>query len=340
MNVPLDSEEFTADFFNHGRDDAVLVDVGGRDPIAVKVHPSRSKRARALVILFHGAVARSNGAEIPSFLNARRPVIDFAHQISIADPGVESDNKVGIGWFAGSEYNPSQRLLPEFFKHVQEALQVERVIFVGSSAGGFGALFYSWNMPGSIACVSVPQTSAWDYYESTIRRYLDDCWPKGLGQYADPPMLDVRDLYSRSVPNTVIYVQSSLDDRHLHQQMVPFLSAINPEDRHKIALKVSYWGRTGHSGAVPPGELDGWIRAAISAAEPFADSIITQYQRSGVESTPLSQTLMRQSGAGVVRTPRGKGTPAQEDNFQDIMWARLVAESHIAEGDERGHESI
>ena len=36
MNVPLDPEEFTADFFNHGRDDAVLVDVGGRDPIAVK----------------------------------------------------------------------------------------------------------------------------------------------------------------------------------------------------------------------------------------------------------------------------------------------------------------
>lgn len=329
----LTPQEFTDQFRTFDDSSPVYVDVGGRDPLAVKATPSPDVDCKALVILFHGALGRSKGAEVPSFLNKRRSILDSAHQVSIADPGIEVLNNVGVGWFAGSEANPSQQLLPPFFQHLQEALKAERVIFVGSSAGGFGALYYSWNLPGSIACASVPQINAWEYYDSTRKTYLDACWPRGISNYATPPVLDVRDLYSESVPNTVVYVQSSLDDRHFKRQLIPFLSSVNIDDRDKIALKVSYWGRPGHSGSVPPGELDGWIRAAIASPETTAQSIIQQYQMSGVETTPLSQVMMRNAGAGsqsVSNQPTKK--PSQEAAYKDIVWSKMIADFQMNEG--------
>lgn len=329
----LSPHQFTDRFRTFTESSPVYVDVGGRDPLAVKAKPSPDMNCKALVILFHGALGRSKGAEVPSFLNVRRSIVDSAHQVSIADPGVEVANRVGVGWFAGSEANPSQQLLPPFFRHLKEALDVDRVIFVGSSGGGFGALFYSWNLPGSIACASVPQTNAWEYNESTRRFYLEDCWPKGLQNYQQPPVLDLRDLYSQSVPNTVIYVQSSLDDRHFARHMIPFLNSVNVGDRDKIALKVSYWGRPGHSGSVPPGELDGWIRAAISSPDKTSQSIIEQYQMSGIETTPLSPAMMRNAGAAT-QSSSTKGTRrgTQEAAFQEIVWTKMITDFQLNEG--------
>lgn len=329
----LSPQQFTDRFHKCTDSSPVYVNVGGRDPLALKVTPSPDMNCKALVVLFHGALGRSKGAEVPSFLNVRRSIVDSAHQVSIADPGVEVSNRVGVGWFAGSEANPSQQLLPPFFRHLKEALNVDRVIFVGSSGGGFGALFYSWNLPGSIACASVPQTNAWEYNESTRRFYLEDCWPKGLQNYQQPPVLDLRELYSHSVPNTVVYVQSSLDDRHFTRHMIPFLDSISVGDRDKIALKVSYWGRPGHSGAVPPGELDGWIRAAISSPDTTSQSIIQQYQMSGVETTPLSQAMMRNAGA-TTQSSSAEGTRrgTQEAAFQDIVWTKMITDFQLIEG--------
>lgn len=327
MNTVFNMAQFADQFTSLETDEPLYVDIGGQDPLAVKVKPSTTKNKQTLVVLFHGALGRSKGAQVPSFLNFRRAILDSAHQISIADPGVEVENRVGVGWFAGSEANPAQLLLPTFFKTLQDALNIERVIFVGSSGGGFGALYYSWNLPGSVACASVPQTNAWEYNESSRRFYIEDCWPDGLPDGPESPILDLRELYSKSVPNTVVYIQSNQDHRHFARHMIPFLEALKPEDREKIALKVSFWGRPGHSGAVPPGELDGWIKAAISAPETTAESIDAQYQRSGIENTPLSETMVRASGAQ--RSTRLSSKPenrVRETDYQDRIWAKMIVE--------------
>lgn len=323
-------DEFTRSFFDLPRTEHVLVDVGGHDPLAVKVQPARQKDCKCLIVLFHGALSRRNGAEVPAFLNFRRELSSQAHQISIADPGLEAENKVGIGWFVGSNRNPAQQLLPEFFRKVYEDLGLERVIFAGSSAGGFGAMYYSWNLPGSVVCASVPQTNIWEYPESGRRQFLRDCWPDGTEGVPNAPVLDLQDLYSTAVPNTVVYIQSSLDERQLHKNMIPFLAAVPVEERGKIALKVSYWGRPGHSGAVPPGELDGWLKAAVSAEEATAEAIVRAYQLSGVESTPMSQALMRDRGAAPVRSATG-GERKQEATYQDLMWANSIAQYQLNE---------
>lgn len=86
----LSPQQFTDQFHSFTGSSPVYVDVGSRDPLAVKVHLSPNKDCKRLVVLFHGALGRSKGVEVPSFLNVRRSVVDAAHQISIADQGVET----------------------------------------------------------------------------------------------------------------------------------------------------------------------------------------------------------------------------------------------------------
>ena len=138
---------------------------------------------------------------------------DSAIQISIADPSIREDNSVGIGWFAGNEQLPLQKVFPGFISKLAKQLNVDRVIFHGSSAGGFAALYYSWCLEGSIACVSVPQTSAYEYRRPTLNKYLEVCWPNTPRESL--PSLDVKTLYGTKVSNFVSYVQSSRDEHHV-----------------------------------------------------------------------------------------------------------------------------
>ncbi|MGP5603272.1 hypothetical protein [Corynebacterium casei] len=318
------ASEFIDKFDDFKSEDHVLIDFGTEQSLAVKVHPVGNRDSKALVVLFHGAISRKpeNQTVLPAFLNARRELGDSAIQISIADPSIREDNSVGIGWFAGNEELPLQQLLPGFLENLASGLGIDRVILHGSSAGGFGALYYSWQLAGSAACVSVPQTSAFAYNPGTLKNYLSSCWPNTRPE--NLPVLDLKPLYSETVPNFVSYIQSSRDGHHVSKHMIPFLASIAPEEYEKVSLKVSYWGKEGHSGSVPPEERDGWIKAAIVADNVTSFDVVNAYQKSGTEITPLSQAMMR--AAGVSKQPR-KGKQdgrSQQEQFQDLNWAEIV----------------
>ncbi|WP_443400748.1 hypothetical protein [Corynebacterium casei] len=320
----VSKDEFLEDFEKLKAEEHVLVDFGAQQSLAVKVHPFGNSSSKALVVLFHGAISRKpeNNIALPAFLNGRKELGDSAFQISISDPSIQEDNSVGIGWFAGNEQLPLQKILPEFFSQLSKQLNVERVIFHGSSAGGFAALYYSWHLDGSVACVSVPQTSAYEYRRPTLNKYLEVCWPNTAKE--DYPCLDVKLLYGNEVPNLVSYVQSSRDEHHVKYHMIPFLASISPENQEKIAIKVSYWGKEGHSGTVPPEERDAWMKAAITAEAVTSSDVINSYQKSGTEITPLSQAMMRAAGVKKEPTSRRTSGRTQQERFQDLNWANTV----------------
>lgn len=323
--------EFCEGFEKLKGEEHVLVDFGAEQPLAVKVHPLGNEDSKALVVLFHGAISRKpeNNITLPAFLNGRKELGDSAFQISISDPSIREDNSVGIGWFAGNEQLPLQEVLPGFISKLSKQLNVGRIIFHGSSAGGFAALYYSWCLKDSIACVSVPQTSAYEYHRSTLNKYLEVCWPNTAEK--DYPCLDVKALYGNRVSNFVSYIQSSRDEHHVKYHMIPFLASISPENQDKVALKVSYWGKEGHSGAVPAEERDAWMKAAISAESVTGSDIINSYQKSGTEIIPLSQAMMR--AAGIKKKPESKRASGrtQQERYQDLNWAKTVAK-HQKEG--------
>lgn len=248
------------------------LDIGGDTPLAVRARPAPG--ANALVILFHGAVDRESRT-LPSFLGYRRGIYPHAHQLALADPALSLSDHLRAGWFAGAEGTPLQSLLPPLLHEFARRHQIQRVVFAGSSAGGLAALYYSWHFPGSIAVAAAPQTSVQAYFEWAREAYLETAWPNLANiEIGRRPCLDLRDMYGRGMENTVVYLQSSLDELHVRNHMVPFLECLPRPALRRVALNCSFWGKRGHGGSVPAAVMDAWIRASLLAQGSTAEAVV------------------------------------------------------------------
>lgn len=246
-----------------GSDAPVQIDAGG---LAVPLRFWRGGAgAKVLIISFHGAIDRAT-REVPAFLPHFAEFGDACHQLAVSDPSMLAAGCHAMSWYAGHQGAAVQPALLQLFKAVVAGLGVERVVYLGTSVGGFAALFYSWHHPGSLALVGNPQTRISDYYPRHVAAYRAECWP---GLAPDAPLdsvicENVRTLYGTGVANHVIYVQNPTDSFHLFNHMVPFLAAIaGAEPRARIVVDVTYPGKPGHSPAWPI--LKRWLQAAIVA---------------------------------------------------------------------------
>lgn len=311
--------EFAMMFADHEVDKRVKLSIGSKRGLPVMLNSSPG--ARVLIVAFHGAFERSRN-ELPKFLDRQNIGVE-AHRISIADPALERSDRLALGWFAGDDGFPLQQLLPAYLKSLIEKLSIERVIFMGSSAGGFASLFYSWHIPGSVAVVKNPQTSILAYRRSAHDRYVRACWPRGVENYGSiGPELDLTELYSKRVDNTVIYIQNTLDFHHLYNHMVPFLASIPSDFTEQVVVKTSYWGRAGHSDSVPLREWDAWAKAATLAESPTSTDITNSYLHLDLEKGPKLGEFRKKPTKKIASK-----SLSNEPSAEDIEWAKMV--SHI-----------
>ena len=227
----------------------------------VRFYPS--EKSDCLVVAFHGAVDRRTRV-LPAFSPKLTDANARAHQLSISDPTLSALDGFSISWYAGHEGFHAQELFTDLILKIVEAMGIKRVIFFGTSSGGFAALYYGWRHPGSTVVVGNPQTNINKYYKSHINRYRSACWPNlNLNDELSSKICDdVGMLYGKNIPNSVIYVQNPTDRFHLFNHMVPFLSRINVhEERDKILCHCAYSGKIGHGPSFI--ELTKWVRATI-----------------------------------------------------------------------------
>ena len=220
-------------------------------------------QARTLFVTFHGAVDRKT-REVPSFLGFFADLKDKAHQLNVSDPAMLRDGDHAIAWYAGHDGLALQQVLPVLLRDLQAALGVDRVVFLGSSGGGFASLYYGWQHPGSVVLAANPQTDLTRYYPFGVDAYRAGCWP-ALAPDADLSGVvttDVTALYARAVPSTLIYVQSAMDPFHVSQHMAPFMAQVAGKDA-PVTFHVDYFGTTGHSFSFVT--LLPWIRAILLA---------------------------------------------------------------------------
>lgn len=280
-----------------------------------------------LVVRFHGAIQRDK-RPLPAFQENLRKFSGSAHQLTICDPTMTSREGFSCAWFTGHDALDTQALLSGFIDTVLETLSPSRTIYLGSSSGGFAALYFSHRHPGSIAVVMVPQTSLERHFiRVPVDRYLKHCWPGlTLAEVASRVCTDVCELYADKFQNTVIYIQSQGDFRHNALQLQPFMAAClstgNPENE-KLILVSDYWGVPGHAGAVPPGGYLSWVEAAISSPD--------------TELTSLLQTHHALSGKAATGGPttRRPSRSANDHGFADadVRMAGVVTGNLLRVGD-------
>lgn len=329
MTQSISVDELARNFGGYSQGDVLSIDIGGSVDLPVKVDPAAG--SDALIVVFHGAVNRDK-RPYPAFLNFRAGLGHAAHQIAIADAALGLDPELPLSWYAGAPGLPLQELLPPLFHKLQYELQVEKLIFMGSSGGGFAALFYSWHCPGSVAIVQVPQTNILEYHlPGAFRRYSAVCWPEGGSSNEFAPILDLRELYTMDSGNSVVYIQSTLDGHHLHRQMLPFLASLPAGMNGRVVVKSSFWGRTGHSNVVPNSEWDGWAKAALAAESLDAESLVLAYEALAIEKVPKVGRNRSPVGLKAAGTAsRTNSSVRQHHDDQDLAWANLVAESQLA----------
>ena len=253
---------------------ALEVEVEGTK-IPLRVRPGAA-HARNALFLFHGAVDRAT-REVPAFAPFLPDLSDQVHQIAISDPSILARDGFGMSWYAGHEGFAGQDILRRLIAEIAEALNARRLLFFGSSGGGFGALYFSWHFPDSFCICACPQTSMHSYYSGHILRYRESCWPALADNdaLAGTVCTDVTALYKQGFPNFVIYLQSPGDYFHLKTQVAPFLNRMKLDQKaSRFVLDCTFRGRLGHSGSVPVADCLPWIRTALLAEPGTADDLL------------------------------------------------------------------
>jgi hypothetical protein len=235
------------------------------------------REAPIMVIVFGGAIDRLK-RPVPQFAGGRIDEYVNATVVRVADPSLRCDPTLAIGWYAGDRGFDTQRVLSELIRELANQCQAERIVFVGGSAGGFAALYYSWHVPGSVALVSNPQTNIERFHPWHRQNYRALCWPDLSADdvLSTVTTSDVVSMYRAGLDHTVIYLQSASDHFHIRNHLAPFLEAIDMEGQQRLLLRVGYWGGIKHA-LIPKTVWIPWLQAAVNASEVDANALQTAH---------------------------------------------------------------
>lgn len=271
--------------------------------------------SRCLIVYFHGALERSKRA-IPSYYPIDPEISGHAHQISICDPTMTSREGFPISWYAGHEDFNCQEELKCFFQQLKEELGIRKIIFFGSSGGGFASLFYSFFDEDSVAMALVPQTKIKNYHRpKAFEMYSKSCWSeKPISEVENYCCLDVCELYKSGFKNSVVYIQSSGDVEHFSSQLIPFLSSINHCKEHKenFILENSYFGKFGHSGVIQKSDYSPLLMSLIFNDLKDKESILADFYKFRQDTSSHNKRL-------------GASEKAQVDNTElDLQKSQII----------------
>jgi len=179
-----------------------------------------------LVIYFHGAIDR-NKRKTPVF----QPFLNITgcHQLSIYDPTLDIDASLRAGWYIGFNNKNIQKILTEFFKEIKRIINYSTLVFVGSSVGGFAALFFGSQFKDSYVLTFNPQTDITKYYPGHYKEFLSAAFPKKDESCILKNTFSLIDLYKDKCETNIYYYQSKGDDFHIKNHFLPFLQILPRE---------------------------------------------------------------------------------------------------------------
>jgi hypothetical protein len=94
--------------------------------------------------------------------------------IFLADTSLEKDRELTVSWYHGSK---EIFLIPKYIEilnNIKDKLNIssDRVIFIGSSSGGYASLMMAGYMKDSIAIVINPQINLVKYYKKIVKKFI------------------------------------------------------------------------------------------------------------------------------------------------------------------------
>lgn len=207
------------------------------------------------VVCFHGA--KQKKITLPWHIG--RQVLSGlgANWLSVSDPALAQDNRLSLGWHAGTAAVPNlQAYIARVIRQVQRITSTDHLVFFGGSGGGFATLDMSRRFVNSLALPMNPQTSIGRYEKAAVNNYMKLAWPgfKGLLTLPKSVAHDQVMAYGARHNNTVAYLQNDRDSFHIENHMIPFFDRLN--ESQGLWSYTDAWGAPETSGHTkPPGSL-------------------------------------------------------------------------------------
>lgn len=170
-----------------------------------------------------------------------------ANYLCFADPATGGNEGLSTFWYLNTRRVRTQVLVPAVISHAVNSGSGEKLLFFGSSAGGFGALLYSSMFERSSCLVMNPRIDLlakplwFDKYASTVYPGWDtvklrEKLPTNVARFYDSPP-----------GNRVIYLQNTQDSNYFLNHYPQFYAATSGQVNVEFVL-----GEWGNGHVVPP----------------------------------------------------------------------------------------
>lgn len=229
-----------------------------------------NKQSDVLVVSLHGALERKKYS-LPRFERMRTIVAQDVSSMYFSDPALAREENIQLAWYTGWDGFDAQQAVADWAVTAAKAIGATRILFVGSSGGGFAALQVSALVPGSVCLPFNAQTSIHNYLTNgqpkgidAQRKYLQvvrpdlatgHVWKMDYGPDWSLPAgerMSALLRYARPLENYVYTVQN-VNDFHYRDHYYPFLGACGKGGNlHRIRVE-EYEG--GHRHDSPPHPL-------------------------------------------------------------------------------------
>lgn len=205
-------------------------------PIELLIHGDEAsfEPEAVLPVFFAGAVS-GRVEKAPPFFSGLSVSRQLGRPcVCIADPTLSLDKDLGLGWYAGNQWQRLQDELTDILVHLAESFGME-VLLAGGGGGGFAALNFGMRL-GEKASVLVwnPQTDFLKYARPSVDAYLKAAFPdlvfkegtdsgmeKSLADRGVRASVAVPDGASR--PKRMLYLQNC-SDGHVKTHAAPFIA--------------------------------------------------------------------------------------------------------------------
>ncbi|MGL5128236.1 MAG: hypothetical protein ACRC7D_08780 [Aeromonas popoffii] len=187
-----------------------------------------SKKTDRIVVFFNGATtgALTGRSNFMRWSWGYKAGISF---ISFDDPVVSCTKLTNLGWYIGTKDIDVQEVINEILQHIIESNNIasNRVVFYGSSGGGFAAIMAAIRLRGSVAVAINPQTNILKYHKKSHEKVINNFFPSD--SLLDNPKNKVIERFStiesirksQYIPN-ILYIQNTQDAFHLNNHYLPF----------------------------------------------------------------------------------------------------------------------
>lgn len=135
-------------------------------PCRLKLLPGST----TLFVMLNGAVDRAK--PLPVFARWNWGKVLGGHVLAVCDPTLYLDDQLRLGWFVGNRSMDPMQALLRTVERVRRLLGIAdtRVVFYGSSGGGFASMVAAAARPVGRAIVVNPQTDITNYYPKAVDR--------------------------------------------------------------------------------------------------------------------------------------------------------------------------